>query len=253
MKAKISLLLIFWANLVFAQSPFDLLIRQGRIIDGSGNPWFVADIGITNGKIVAIGRLEGLSAARVIEAKGLAVSPGFIDVHAHIEGGILEIPTADNFILDGVTTLVTGNCGSAEADLGKFFEQLQQKQTTPNVASLAGHNAIRRTVMQLAPRTPTPQELAQMEALMAKAMHDGAVGLSTGLIYLPGTFANTDEIVALAKVAAQYGGVYASHIRNESDSVHVAIAEALAEQLKASKLIYLTATDGLKRQGTLLR
>jgi len=211
----------------FSQPQFDLLIQNGRIIDGSGNPWYRGDLGIRDGKIAAIGNLDANEAQRVIDAEGLVVAPGFIDVHTHVEDNIRKLPTAENFLFDGVTTIITGNCGGSETDLSKFFEELRASGISLNLATLIGHNSVRRVVMNTAKRDPSPTELAKMEGLVARAMQAGAVGFSTGLIYIPGTYSKTSEVVALAKVAAQHGGVYASHIRNEGDSVLFAIREAI--------------------------
>jgi N-acyl-D-amino-acid deacylase len=207
---------------------YDLVVRGGRIVDGSGNPWYVADVGIRGGHIAAVGRLGDHTAARVLDARGLVVAPGFVDVHAHVESGLARRPTADNFLLDGVTTLVTGNCGGSEVDLPRFFAELRGGGISLNLASLIGHNSVRREAMGTEDRDPTPGELARMEALVEEGMRAGAVGLSTGLIYIPGTYAKTPEVVALARVAARHGGVYASHIRSEGEEVFAAIEEALA-------------------------
>ena len=206
---------------------FDLVVRGGRVVDGSGNPWYVADVGIREGRIAAVGRLGTHAAAREIDARGLVVAPGFVDVHAHVEAGLARRPTADNFLLDGVTTLVTGNCGGSEVDLPRFFAELRGGGISLNLATLVGHNSVRREAMGTDERDPTPAELSRMEALVEEAMRAGAVGLSTGLIYIPGTYAKTPEVVALARVAARHGGVYASHIRSEGDEVFAAIEEAL--------------------------
>ncbi|WP_448519235.1 N-acyl-D-amino-acid deacylase family protein [Rhodoflexus sp.] len=206
---------------------YDLLIRNGRIADGTGNPWYEADIAIKDGKIVAVGRLTDAQAIQTIDARRKIVAPGFIDVHTHIEGSIQELPQAENFIYDGVTTLITGNCGGSFLDLKKFFYELDSIGISPNVGTLAGHNTIRRAVMRLSRRDPTIEEQAKMEAIMEQMMRDGALGLSSGLIYIPGTYSKTKEIVGLAKVAARYGGVYATHMRNEADSVLAAIHETL--------------------------
>ena len=207
---------------------YDLLIRNGRIVDGSGNPWYRAEIAIKSGKIVAIGPdLAANEAVEVLDAGGMVIAPGFIDVHTHVEGSLEDTPTADNFLYDGVTTIITGNCGSSNTNLADYFAKLRTLQISPNFASLMGHNAVRRAVMKLSRRNPSPEELVKMEAIMDQGMRDGAVGLSTGLIYIPGTYASTAEVIALAKVAAKYRGVYASHIRNEADSVLPAIREAI--------------------------
>ncbi|PZX60808.1 N-acyl-D-amino-acid deacylase [Hydrotalea sandarakina] len=205
----------------------DILIKNGKIMNGTGNNWFYGDVAIANGKILAVGQLTGWKAHQTIDASGLIVSPGFIDVHTHIEGDEARNPTADNFIYDGVTTVITGNCGLSKTDMGAYFHFLDSVHLSTNVASLIGHNDIRKAVMGTARRAPTPQEMQQMEKIMQKAMQDGAVGLSTGLIYIPGAYANTNEVVALAKIAAAYNGVYATHMRNEGDSVVPAIKEAL--------------------------
>jgi N-acyl-D-amino-acid deacylase len=210
-----------------AQTTADVLIKNGRILDGTGNSWFRGDVAIKDGKISKIGLLQNLQAAKVIDARGLIVAPGFIDVHTHIEGDELKNPTADNFLFDGVTTVVTGNCGSSNTDLASYWRRLDSIRLSINVATLVGHNDVRKAVIGTANRQPTEEEMQRMESLVQKAMQDGAVGFSTGLIYIPGTYAKTDEVLRLAKVASRYGGVYASHMRDEGDSVTEAIAEAL--------------------------
>lgn len=212
---------------VQAQS-YDVIITNGKIIDGTGNSWYYGNIGIVNGKVAAIGKLENTQAKKTIDAKGLIVAPGFIDVHAHIEGGELTTPTADNFIHDGVTSVVTGNCGGSNLDVAAYFKRLDSVKTSINVATLIGHNTVRRAVMGDLQRDPTSEEQTKMEALVQKAMQEGAVGFSTGLIYVPGTYSKTAEVVNLAKVASTYNGVYASHIRDEGDKVTDAVNEAIA-------------------------
>ena len=187
----------------------------------------MGDVGIREGHIAAIGRLDPAGAARVIDARGLIVAPGFIDVHTHVEDGLRKRPTADNFVLDGVTSVVTGNCGGSDVDVAKLFEELRKAGISLNVATLIGHNSVRREAMGTEERDPTPEELLRMESLVERAMRDGAVGFSTGLIYVPGTYARTPEVVALARAAARLGGVYASHIRNEGPEVFAAIDEAI--------------------------
>ncbi|HEY8919335.1 MAG TPA: D-aminoacylase [Chitinophaga sp.] len=211
----------------FAQQPCDVLIRNGRIVDGTGNSWFYGDVAVKEGKIIAVGKLSGYSATKTIDAQKMIVAPGFIDVHGHVESGIFERPTADNYIYDGVTTIVTGNCGSSADDLQKFFSRVDSLHAGINIASLVGHNTVRAQVMHRDNRAPTLAEQQQMDTLVAKAMQDGAVGFSTGLIYIPGAFSKTDEVVELAKSAAQYNGVYASHIRNEENKVVDAVNEAI--------------------------
>lgn len=220
------LFLVCTTNIIFAQS-YDILITNGKIIDGTGNSWYYGDLAIQNGIIQKIGKLKNATATKIIDAKGLIVAPGFIDVHAHIEGGIMERPAAENYILDGVTTVITGNCGSSADDLKQFFKEIDSIKTSINVASLVGHNTVRRLIMGLEDRKASADEQSRMEALVIQAMKDGAVGLSTGLIYLPGMYGNTEEVVGLAKAAASMNGIYASHIRNEENKVVDAINEAI--------------------------
>lgn len=206
---------------------FDLLITGGRIVDGSGNPWFYGDIGIKDGKVMSVGHLSDATATRRIDATGLVVAPGFIDVHAHIEGNDLKVPAAPNFLFDGVTSVVTGNCGGSNTDIADYFLRLDSVKMGINVATLIGHNSVRRAVMGDAQRDPSSDEQQRMEALVAQAMQEGAVGFSTGLIYVPGTYSKTSEVIGLAKAAAVHNGVYASHIRDEGDHVTEAIEEAV--------------------------
>ncbi len=213
-------------NTVAAQTA-DILIRNGKILDGSGNSWVYGDIAVQNGKIVAMGKLGKWTAARTIDASGLVVAPGFIDVHTHIEGDERKNPTADNFIYDGVTTVVTGNCGSSQVSMAAYFAMIDSLRPSINVAALIGHNDVRKAAMGSAKRDPTEEEMKKMEAIVEQAMKDGAVGMSTGLIYIPGTYSKTEEVVRLAKVASRYHGVYTSHMRDEGDSVIQAIEEAL--------------------------
>jgi N-acyl-D-amino-acid deacylase len=205
----------------------DLLITNARIVDGTGNPWYRGAIAITRGRISGVGAIDNaLVADRSIDAKGRIVAPGFIDVHAHVEIGIHERPTADNYVHDGVTSLVTGNCGGSDDDVDAFLKKIDEG-TSVNVATLVGHNTVRRQVIGLANRKANADELSAMKSKVEAAMRAGAVGFSTGLIYLPGLFSDTDEVVALAGAAAAYGGLYATHMRNESNKVAEAIREAL--------------------------
>ncbi|MES2006022.1 MAG: D-aminoacylase [Bacteroidota bacterium] len=205
----------------------DVLIRNGKILDGTGNSWIYGDIAVQGGKIVAMGKLAKWTAAKTIDATGLVVAPGFIDVHTHIEGEEKRQPTADNFIYDGVTTVVTGNCGGSNVNMRTYFSMLDSLKLSINVASLIGHNDVRKAAMGSANRDPSEAEMKKMESIVEQAMKDGAVGMSTGLIYIPGTYSKTEEVVRLAKVASRYNGVYASHMRDEGDSVTQAIEEAL--------------------------
>jgi N-acyl-D-amino-acid deacylase len=220
-------LFTFFIQGATAQMNVDILIINGKVLDGTGNSWYYADVAVKDGKIFKIGKLSGYTAAKTIDAKGMMVTPGFIDVHTHIEGDEFRNPTADNFILDGVTTVITGNCGASHVDIKQYLWRLDSLKPSLNVATLLGHNDVRKAVMGTENRQPTEEELRKMEAIVERAMLDGAVGLSTGLIYIPGTYSKTDEIVRLAKVAARYKGIYASHMRSEGDSVVAAINEAL--------------------------
>jgi N-acyl-D-amino-acid deacylase len=205
---------------------YDLVITNGRIIDGTGNPWFRAEIGIRDGKIVKVGRVDASKAARIIDARNQIVAPGFIDVHAHAED-IFGNPAAENFVRMGVTSLVTGNCGGSTTDVAEFLGRYQAKPIAVNLATLIGHNSVRSNAMGLDSRTPTSEEQTKMNAIVEQAMKDGAVGFSTGLIYVPGTYSKTDEVIELARVASQYGGTYSSHIRDEGNDVAAAITEAI--------------------------
>jgi N-acyl-D-amino-acid deacylase len=213
--------------LLLSAADYDLLIRNARVIDGSGNPWYRASVAVKGGRIAAIGRLADATAARTIDAREGVLAPGFIDAHTHVEGNLERNPRADNFLLDGVTTVVTGNCGSSELNLAAWFDKLGKLGIAINVASLVGHNSVRREVMGAANRLATPVEIAKMQALIDRAMRDGAVGFSTGLEYVPGAFSDTAEVIALAKAAAAHGGVYTSHMRDEGIHEIEAITEAV--------------------------
>jgi len=222
------ILLLFIFNVAYTQESYDLIIKNGKVIDGTGNSWFYADIAVKNGKITKVGNLTGALSKKTIDAHGHIVAPGFIDVHTHIEGDEAKTPTADNFIYDGVTTVITGNCGGSKTNISLYVSYLDSIKLSVNIATLIGHNDVRKAVLGSAKRAPTDEELKKMKAMVAKAMEDGAVGLSTGLIYIPGTYSTTYEVVELAKSAASHKGVYASHIRSEGDSVVPAIKEALS-------------------------
>jgi N-acyl-D-amino-acid deacylase len=225
MKSILSFLLL--CPLLVVAQQYDVMISNGKILDGTGNHWFYADLAVKDGKIVAIGKLKAQDAKKVIDAKGLIVAPGFIDVHTHIEGEEKGTPTADNFIYDGVTTVVTGNCGSSEVNMDRYFRFIDSLKLSINVAALIGHNSVRRNILGTAMKDPSVSEMERMIALVEEAMKNGAVGFSTGLIYIPGTYSKPDEVIRLAGAAAKYNGVYASHIRTEGDSVTSAIREAI--------------------------
>ncbi|MEY2882110.1 MAG: hypothetical protein RLZZ15_4490 [Verrucomicrobiota bacterium] len=215
--------LLLTTSVVVAQE-FDLVIRHARLVDGTGGPATTGDLAIRGDVIAAIGKFPGTGRTE-IDAAGRVVAPGFIDVHTHSED-ITELPVAENFLRMGVTTIVTGNCGGSKLNVAEFFDSIVKTKVALNVATLIGHNTVRGQVMGGSfSRPPTADELAKMRAHVEQAMKDGAVGLATGLIYLPGTFAKTDEIVALAKVAAAHGGIYASHMRHEDTRIRDALDE----------------------------
>jgi N-acyl-D-amino-acid deacylase len=227
MNYRLYALVVFLAGLVSSgirAESYDVLIRHGRIVDGTGNPAFFGDIAVSNGRIVALGRVDGDAKAE-IDARGLVVAPGFIDVHTHADD-VASAPKAENFVRMGVTTIVAGNCGSSTLEMGKFFGELARVNLALNVATLVGHNTVRSKAMGGDfDRPPTPAELEQMKALVQTAMKEGAVGLSTGLIYHPGVFSKTEEIVELAKVVATYDGIYTSHMRHEDTHIYQALDE----------------------------
>ncbi|MBM3725470.1 MAG: D-aminoacylase [Acidobacteria bacterium] len=223
----------------FAQD-HDIVIRGARVVDGSGNPWFHADVAVKDGVISRVGRLASTGAARIVDAGSRILAPGFIDLHTHIDESIEEHPSALNFLRDGVTTAVTGNCGSSHLDLAAFFGRLSKSGAGINVASLIGHNSIRRDVMGSADRAPSADELARMRGLVATAMRDGSMGLSTGLEYTPGTYASTGEIIELASEAARAGGLYATHMRSEDAGLIAALEEAAHISEKSGARLHIS-------------
>mgnify|MGYP001591329468 CR=1 FL=1 len=206
---------------------FDLIIAGGRVVDGTGSPWFRADVGITADRIRRIGDLTGAAAARRIDATGLVVAPGFIDPHVHARERLFELPTAEGYLLQGLTTVVDGNDGSSPLPLGAYLDKAAAAHFTPNLALFVGHGTIRDAVMGSANRYPTTAELDRMKVLVDAAMRDGAIGLSTGLAYIPGTFAATDELIALASTARERGGIYISHMRDEGGKVLDSVREII--------------------------
>ena len=232
---------------------FDVVIRGGRVLDGTGATWRTADVGIRKGTIARVGRLGTAKAERVIEARGAYVAPGFIDIHTHSDIGILVEPTAECAVRQGVTTHVIGNCGDSPAPIGEGYRDLavrrfeyyaQARDWTwstygeyldfmeglgvgINVAGLVGHGSVRLAVMGFEERPPTRDELRAMKGHVEEAMRAGAFGMSTGLVYPPGCFADTGEIVELSRVVARRGGFYASHIRGERETIVDAVQECI--------------------------
>jgi len=253
---------------------WDLIIRNGRVIDGSGNPWFRADIGVRGDRIVFIGDLHEAQARRTIDAGGLVVAPGFIDMLGQSEFSLLVDNRALSKLSQGITTEITGEGGSAApqtpltiaalqpsldpfhfkidwTDLNGFFARLEKTGTPLNLGTYVGAAQVREAVLGDVNRAPTAEELARMKALVAEAMQQGAFGISTALIYPPGHYARTDELVELAKVAAQYGGIYASHMRSEGRSEMAAIEEALliGREARLPVEIFHLKVSGQKRWG----
>ena len=232
---------------------FDLVIRGGRVLDGTGSPWHLADIGIRRGKIARLGRLGRSKSDRSIDASGKYVAPGFIDIHTHSDIGILVEPTAECAVRQGVTTHVIGNCGDSPAPISEQYRELAVRRfeyyaeaqswnwstygeyldfmaahgVGINIAGLVGHGSLRLATMGFDERPPTPDERHAMKAHVDEAMRGGAFGMSTGLVYPPGCFAGTAELVELANVVARHRGFYASHIRGERETIVEAVRECI--------------------------
>jgi dihydroorotase/N-acyl-D-amino-acid deacylase len=207
---------------------YDLLIRNGRVVDGTGAPWRRADVAVHGDTIVAVAQHLDGTARRAVDAGGRVVAPGFIDLHSHARRGIFEVPSAENYVRQGVTTLVEGPDGSSALPLGPFLDKLEALGPGVNFASLVGHGSIREAVLGRANRAPAAAELARMQELVRQAMREGAFGLSTGLFYVPGSFARTDEVIALARVAGELGGIHTSHMRDEAGLVLESVKETIA-------------------------
>jgi len=231
---------------------YEIAILNGIVVDGSGNPWFKANIAIESGKIVAISRYENFNAENVIDASGLIVSPGFIDIHSHSDVTLLVNPLAESKVMQGVTLEVVGNCGNSAApvvgdfavnrmrrrlaeynlnlewsSVGDYLSFMERRGVSVNVATLVGHGQIRSCVMGFEAREPTLSELEEMKLLLKNSLEDGAFGMSSGLVYAPGRFAKTNELIELCKVVAEYDGLYATHIRGERETIIEAVSEAL--------------------------
>lgn len=212
---------------------FDVLIRNGRVMDGSGNPWLRADVGIRGDRIATVGRLTRATAITVVDASDRLVTPGFIDVHSHAGEGLTREPLrqAQPILAQGVTTVVINPDGGGPIDIAAQRAELEKGGTGPNVVQLVGHGSIRRAVMRAENRAPAPDELDQMRTLVRRAMQQGAFGLSSGLFYTPGSFATTEEVIALAKVAGEFGALYTSHIRDEGD-YNIGVVDAVQEVIR---------------------
>ena len=210
-----------------AQGPqYDVVISGGQLVDGSGQPGRRADVAIAKGHIAAVGRIPPARARETVDATGLVVAPGFIDVHTHADR-IVERPLAENFVRMGVTTVIAGNCGSSALDIGEALADVERATVSVNFATLIGHNTVRQAVMGRENRMASVAEMSRMRSLVWRGLADGAVGFSTGLQYVPGTYARPPEIIDLARIAGNTGGVYASHMRNEGTALETAVEETL--------------------------
>ncbi len=244
------------ASAAGASPRFETVLANGRIVDGSGNPWFWGDLAISAGRVAGIAPAGTLQGERVFNVGGRFVTPGFVDIHTHSDLSILVNRRAESAVRQGATTHILGNCGMSPAPVedarlaemraywgdisnqpevtwawggfGQYLDALEEGGLAINVGSLTGHAALRIAVMGNEERDPTPAELARMKEHLTEAMEAGAFGLSTGLVYPPGCFAGTDEIIALARVAARYDGLYATHIRGERETILQGVAEAIS-------------------------
>src|SRR5206468_6690914 len=211
-----------------AQTPlYDLVIRNGRIIDGTGSPWYRGDLAVRNDTIVRIAPRIDAPASRVIDAGGRIVAPGFIDLHTHARRGIFDVPTAENYIRQGVTTIFEGPDGSSPLPIRDFLDRVEKLKTSPNFATFVGQGSVREAVIGTIDRKATAEEIERMKSIVRDAMHDGAFGLSTGLFYVPGSFTPTEEVIELARVAGEMGGIHTSHMRDEAAHVLDSVRETI--------------------------
>ena len=210
-------LLIFALSAGAQAVRYDVVISNGRIFDGTGNPWFYGDIAILGDSIAALGHLPPHTATLTLEAKGLAISPGFIDTHSHSRRGIFDVPTAENVIRQGVTTLMEGPDGGSPIPVKPFLDRLRNTPISVNMGTMVGHGSVRSAVMGSQNRKATDAELQKMRDIVRQSMLDGAFGMSTGLFYVPGNYAPTEEVIELEKVVASFGGRHTSHVRNEAE------------------------------------
>ena len=212
-----------------AQGPtYDLVITNARVVDGTGSSWYRGEVAVKGDAIVEVAAKVSGTATRSIDAGGQVVSPGFIDTHTHSRRGIFEVPTADNYVRQGVTTVIEGPDGSSAVPLAPFLQKLDALQKSVNIGSFIGQGSVRSAVIGDADRKATPEEIQKMQSLVEGGMKDGAFGMSTGLFYVPGTFTPTSEVVELAKVAARYGGIHTSHQRDDASKVTDSVRETIA-------------------------
>ena len=225
----------------------DLVLKNGTVIDGTGSPRRRADVAIRGERIVAVGTFNADPKAKVIDASAWIVAPGFIDLHTHSDDGIVtaRLRANRNYQAQGVTTIVTGNCGGGTRDVAKLLDAVDASGAGTNVIHLIPHGALRASVMGNADRAPTEKELERMKALVERGMKAGAWGMSTGLIYLPGRVSETPELIALSHVVARHGGFYASHIRNEGEGLLRSIDEILTIGREAKLPVHRLAREGV--------
>ena len=220
--------MLLWAAGLWGQTaPYDVIVAGARVVDGSGSPWFLADIGIRGDSIAAIGALGSATAGVRIDARGMVVAPGFIDIHSHGRRGLAAVPTAENYLREGVTTILEGPDGSSPLPIAPFLEGIRKMPVSVNFATFVGQGSIRQAVIGLANRPATPAEIEKMKGLAAQAMRDGAFGLSTGLFYVPGNFTPTEEVIELARVVGKMGGIHISHMRDEASHVLDSVRETI--------------------------
>jgi len=213
--------------LLGAQQRFDVLITGAKIVDGSGSPWFYGDVGIRGDSIAAVGLIPGADAAVKIDGRGMMAAPGFIDIHSHGRRGILSVPTAENYLREGVTTIIEGPDGSSPLPIGTFLDGIRKLGTSINFGTCVGQGSIRSEVMGLVNRNATPEEITKMKQIAEQAMRDGAFCLSTGLFYVPGNFTPTEEVIEIAKVVGKMGGFHISHMREEAGRVLDSVKETI--------------------------
>ena len=225
--ALLALLVPFPRTAAAQAPPYDLVLRNGRLVDGTGSPWYRADVAIRGDVVVRIAHAIADSASRVIDVGGQVIAPGFIDVHTHARRGIFDVPTAENYVRQGVTTLMEGPDGSSPVPLAPFLARLDSLPTSVNIGSFIGQGSVRQEVMGDVDRDATPEELRRMRGLVEQGMRDGAFGLSTGLFYVPGAFTPTGEVIELARVAGRFGGIHTSHMRDEASGVLESVRETI--------------------------
>ena len=234
------LLFILLVSTACTDNNFDLLILNGTIVDGSGSERYQSDLAIINDRIVKIGDLSSYESKIIIDATNLIVSPGFIDSHTHAIRGIYDVPTAESSLLQGVTTLTDGNDGTSPFPIKEHYTKIENTGISPNWAVFVGQGTIRQKVMGLDDREPTLDELSTMKAMVAQAMEEGALGLSTGLFYVPGNFSTTNEVIELSKEASRYGGIYISHMREEAADILKSINETINIGIEADIPVQIT-------------